>query len=497
MSWRPGFSRYGSAPAPPPPGLLPLLADGSGDSNEVGQGVIDKLDRSLGLAAPNANVTEAMDYATVGADPPVLTFYGPAPTGPYQPTTSAPGMGHELSLAAELFALGASPYVTKYAINGMTAADWAPASPYPSTGGNLFVRATAFFDAQAIASGRSARVAIYTIGTNDASTAPLSAAFQANIAAWCAARRAAIPGLQVFQPTLNPNGTNPFTATVRAAQVSYASGDPLFHLVNTDDLPLGALDGFHYAADQYVTVGQRIAYKIGDVLGYARPLIATPYPQFMGSDVGVYGTGVVTPRSWAGEVAGDLEILVVSTGLLAAAIALTSAQGFVLVGTVTSLFAGLDQQLAVFSRPVVAGSLVNGMMPSPVVTDNNNLNAAAIWVIRGAAGVVPAIEASQTCANNADGTSLTMTGVTTLGANRLIMMIGAGYSGGANTVGVVDAGLANMVKQRDALYQIGSDYQIMSLTTGVAAAAGPTGNATLTSSAACIHTGMTLAIKTS
>ncbi|HEY6037920.1 MAG TPA: hypothetical protein VIV58_26755 [Kofleriaceae bacterium] len=478
--------------------LKPLLVKKRGDSNDVGQGTIDKLDRSMGLSALNLNVLSAKTYALGVVDPPSLLTYGPAPSGPYQATTSIPGMGHELSLAAELYAIGALPYISDYGIDGTTAADHAPASLYPSTGGNLYTRVNAFHDQQVIASGRSkASVDIYTIGTNDASTAPLSAAFQANLAAYCAARRVTVPGLHIFQPTVNPNGSNTYTSVVRAAQVAYAATDPLFHLVSTDDLPLGAGDGYHHSSDEYVTIGQRLAYSIGDTLGYSRPTVSTAYPQFIGSDVGVYGTGVITPRSWAGETPGDLEILVVSTGLLAAAIALTSAQGFTLVGSVTSVFSGLDQQLAVFSRPVVAGSLVNGMMPSPVVTDNNNLNAAAIWVVRGAAGVVPVIEASQTCANNADGTNLTMTGVTTLGDNRLIMMIGAGYAGGANTVSVANAGLTSVVKQRDALYQMGSDYQIMSLTTGVKAVAGATGNATLTSTAACIHTGITLAIKTS
>ena len=67
-----------------------------------------------------------------------------------------------------------------------------------------------------------------------------------------------------------------------------------------------------------------------------------------------------------GTIVARLRTMYGRKTLLAAAIALTSAQGFTLVGSVNSLFSGLQQQLAVFSRPVVAGSLINGMMPSPV-----------------------------------------------------------------------------------------------------------------------------------
>lgn len=479
-----------AAPTGTAPGKLIVIV---GDSNCVGQGDTDHVDRGPNLLAAFASVQYKTHYATTFGDPVAYTDFGPGNLAPYH-AGGAPGMGYELTLGREMFATGSCTYLAKLGINGTTADDYKPTGTHPVSGGNLSSQLITFLTAMVAASGQPLGAVVLSLGTNDASTVPLSVAYQANITAIIAAIRAAFGADVVIAiPKLNNSATNTEKATVRAAQVAYVAGDSKSVLIENDDITL--TDGFHYTSDGYASMGQRIAYALSDKLGYARPVNAGLAPEFAGSDIAVYGAGALSPPAWSGQVDSDLEIMVMTTGLLLATIAIATAQGFTLVTSVNSDFSGLREQFAVFSRPVVAGSLVNGRMPAPLTTDNNNLNAALIFTVRGAAGVLPVIEASQTAANNTDGTTMAMTGVTTLGANRLVLCISAGYVGGANTNSMANGGLASFAKQRDSLLNIGSDFQMLTVYSGVQAAAGATGTTTLTSTGAAIHTGVTLAIK--
>jgi len=218
---------------------------------------------------------------------------------------------------------------------------------------------------------------------------------------------------------------------------------------------------------------------------------------FIGSDVVVFGSGALTPHSFAGQVNGDRELLVVTAGLVNAPISLSDPQGFALVGTqAVSLFSGLYQTVAVYQRAVSAGGFVNGRMPSPTVADTNSFNSAVIYCFRGPTNVC-SVDTVQNDVNNGFGTSLNTTTLPTATNNELIAYIIGGYSGGANSISVTNGLLGGVTEQRDGYYAIGSDYQISSLTTGIKTLAGGTGAASATTAGNAILAAITVALKPS
>jgi hypothetical protein len=132
-------------------------------------------------------------------------------------------------------------------------------------------------------------------------------------------------------------------------------------------------------------------------------------------------------------------------------------------------------------------------MPAPTITDTNNFNSAIIHTFRAPAGA--SVGASSNSVNNANNTSLAATAPASAIANELMAIIVGGYSGGANLVSLVNGALTALTEHRDSLYAIGSDYQMSSLTTGIKAAAGATGNSTVTTTANAVLASVTVGIR--
>lgn len=469
-----------------------------GDSNAVGQGSTDQADNGFTVTTPYTSVVHNATYATGVVDPPTMIDVSTRALQPYA-VGASPGFGLEIMLGRDLHQEGLLPYIAKFAINGTTADDYKPASTYPSTGGNLLARLFDYIDARIAEWGIPLSAVVASLGTNDASDATKASDYGTNITAVFDAIRSRYgEGVAVILPKIPATAAPTYTSTVRAAQVSYVSTDPLCVLIDNDDLTL--TDGYHFNADGYLSLGQRTAYAYTDVKAWPLRRITTAYAQPIGREVVAHGAGALTPLTWPGVKVGDREVLVVATGLVdeAALPGLSTSAGFVQITGVTSeAFGTLDNNLVFWERVVDQAMLDanGGRTPSPVVADNNNVNAAWIFTIRGPSPS-PTVDAFATSKNDDYNTSLTVTGVTTSSANELVLRVVTGYSGsGANSLVVADPGLTGLTEFHDGVYSNGgSDYQMISLTWGVKTAAGATGNATATTASQAVLTGATLAI---
>lgn len=468
-----------------------------GDSNGVGQEDTDHIDRGLNLLTPFTGVLNNARIALSTADPPVFTVITSSFLAPYGPGGS-PGAGVELTLGRDLYSLGMTPYIGKFAINGTTAGDYAPTGSYPSTGGNLSARLKNYINEMQVSSSLPLKAVVLSLSTNDAGQAFLTSSYQGNITAIMSDIRASFGSNVVFVlPKLNIACSLPFVSTIRTAQIALAAADPTrTRLVNQDDLAMSS-DGLHYALDGYSSQGQRFARAISDMLAVSPRTVTTAYPQWVGADAGFYGTGTMFPRPWAGETDGDFEILNVTNGLANSPISFINAQGFTPITSNTSLFSGLFEKQVLYSRTVSSASFVNGMMPIPVISGSNSLNSARIHVFRGPTGV-PIIDTFTSASNNANGVSLTIPAITASNANELIATFVGGYSGnGLNTVSIANGSLADLAGSRDSIYLIGSDSQNNTLVTGRVTGSGPTAVTTITTAFNAILNGISVALKSS
>lgn len=469
-----------------------------GDSNAVGQGTTDAADTGFAVLLPFAPVNHNGTYGLAAADPPTMVN---VPTQSLQPyaTGGVPGLGFELTLGRSLYQEGRTTQIVKFAVNGTTADDYKPSSTYPSTGGNLLTRLYTYLDARIAELGALGGV-IISLGTNDAGDVTKAGNYETNMTAIIGSLRSRYGNtLPVVIPRLNINSTQPNKVTVRTAQSNLDAASVFTVVVDNDDLLL--TDGLHYFTDGYLTLGQRIAYALFGLSGKALRSISTSSPQVVGREVAARGAGALSPLSWPGAKAGDLEIMLVATGLVdgAGQATLSNAQGFnaVASGAITSQYLTLDENVKVWSRLVDQPTLDanGGRMPAPTIADTNNFNAAIIFTIRGPRAN-PVVDVVATSKNDDNGTSLTMTGVTTGFADELILMLVGAYSGsGTNTIAVVNTSLTDVVEFHDGVYPIGSDYQMLSLTTGLKPAAGAVGMANATTVSNAILGGVVLGVR--
>jgi hypothetical protein len=471
-----------------PPGNLVVIF---GDSIGMGTADPDQFDRGMALTTAYPSVQHNVKIANSPIDPPSWTTITTEDLQPWGPGGGL-GAGIELTFGREMFNAGYELTIGKMAIAGSTLNDhWKPSATYP-TGTNLYAQLVAYIQALETEVGEDLGGVVISLGSNDAADAADAAAFGANLTALAAALRTTWPLLKIALLNMSASATPTHTATIRSALASYVSGDSNAVLVNTDDFPL--TDGIHYTANGYASLGQAAAFALFDLLGLTRPTVSTAHPQIMGNGVAAYGSGALAPLSWPGQQDGDREYLFVGTASADVAIALSSAQGFVEEGTQarSDFVSAVFQRGAIFSRPVTSASLVNGRMPAPTVQDTNAFLVARTWTVRGPTGA-PATNGIARSSNNTNGTNLTMTGVTTTADNCLIAMFAVGF--GPRSVSVVNAGLTSVAEHIDGYHLIGSDYQMLSLTTGVKATAGATGNATLTASGDAVLAGQTVAIE--
>jgi PKD repeat protein len=470
------------------PGNLIIIL---GDSNGVGQGDTANLDNGLQLTTAYPQVQLNTRRAITVADPPTWFDQATRDLQPYSAAGSA-GMGVELTLGRELYRHGYEVFIGKIAMSGADTPDW---------NGFLQDHLHDYIDARVLESGHQLGAVVISLGTNDASNSTNANAFAANMTTLVASIRAqhgANVRVALIETPSAVGSAEPFVSTVRAQALAYVASDPLAVLVPTDDIPMKVGDSRHFEANGYASIGQRAAMKLLDAFGFDRLTVTGLAPEFIGADCGLKGIGSLVPRSWAGAVDGDLELLVVSTGNGDIAPALSSAQGFTAVSSASfdSVFAGNHQRVAVWQRTVTQAVLDanSGVMPTPTVQDTNQSLAAKIFVFRGPNDTVT-LGPVGGAVNNAFNTALSLTGVTTEADNSLVAMLVTGFSSVANAVAVTNAGLTSVAEQQDSSLSTGIDQRLISLTTGVKSTAGATGTATVAASASAVMAGVAIALE--
>lgn len=474
-----------------------------GDSQIPGEAPTDAADPSFNvtITQPTTFVTFNKHYAQSAADPPV---YQTDLTGGVRPYAigGSPGMGLEISIGQELTARGVSSALAVFGIAGMSCAQSLPASTYPTTPPNINSQLITRIHGLEASLGARTKVALISDGNNDGANSTDAGNLTANSATLASSLRTAFPGITIAWIKINADTVNAAgfgsEATAIANQATFFSNDGAIIPIFNDDRPLQS-DHAHFTADTYLTVGQRFVYLALPSLGVAAPRPAT-FPAVLGHGPQMFSSGTATsPPSWGGAAAGDLEVLVVAS-LTASGTnnALTTPSGWTLIGTTASASAGSTTR-AGFYRRVVDAAMISAnhsfTAPTTVVAANTN-EFSEILTIRGP-NANPTIEASQLSVNNAFATSLTDTGVTTLGANRSIVMITVGFrtNATANPVTISAGSLSNIAVNNNGTRDSGlSNFATIDVQTGQLAAAGSTGNPAVTLGLASIAVGAVLAV---
>jgi hypothetical protein len=466
-----------------------------GDSNGVGEAVTDKADPAFNVTVPQ-NFTFDAQYAQAAANPPTYQFI----SGQLRPYAvgGVSGMGLELTLAPELQKLGFTPVETKFAISGTTCAQWQTGSTYP-TGTNVWnqmVTRTHQLEAQY---GAKVAGVVVSLSTNDANTNPDTTAFQSNMTAMIAALRATFPGVKIAWLKIHPSTGAPNTATVSAAQVAAFTADPTFALVDTSDMVLLS-DLLHYSSDSCLSLGQRCAYALGDLLSITRSKPAT-FVDVVGFGPATAGPGAATPASWGGAQAGDLEVLV-AMSLTASGTnnAITTPSGWTLLAptAVTATGGGSTTRQAMYSRVVDAAMLTgnsNHTAPTSIAAANT-INSARIYTLRGP-NANPTIDVTLGSNNASFTTALTLTGVTTGNANETVVQIGGGFRTTiAQNPATFVSTLTNLKDVQEANRDNGdSNFITINCWTGTKVVAGATGSVACTFALNTLATGALIAVK--
>lgn len=476
-----------------------------GDSQIPGEAPTDAADPSFNVTAtqPTTFVTFNKHYAQSAADPPT---YQTDLTGGVRPYAigGTPGMGLEISIGQELTARGVRSVLAVFGIAGMSCAQSLPASTYPTSPPNINAQLISRIHGIESSTGSQAKIALLSEGNNDGANPTDAGNLTANSATLAASLRSAFPGITITWIKINADTVNAVgfanEATAIANQATFFGNDSAIVPIFNDDRPLQS-DHAHFTADTYLTVGQRFVYLALPALGVSAPR-PTTFPVVIGHGPQMFSAGANTsPASWGGAAAGDLEVLVVAS-LTASGVnnALTTPSGWTLIGTTTSASGGATTRAGFYRRAVDAAMIAANhsfTAPTTVVAANTN-EFSEIVTIRGpSAGSTPTVEASQLSVNNAFGTTLTDTGVTTLGANRAIVMITVGFrtNASANTVSISAANLSGIAVNNNGTRDSGlSNFATIDVQTGNLAAAGSTGNPAVTLGLATIAVGAVLAI---
>lgn len=483
-------------------GGIPLILM-FGDSQIPGEAATDAADPSSGVTVtqPTTYVYFDKHYAQAAADPPV---YQTDLTGGVRPYSigGTPGMGMEISIGQELTRLQQHSVLAVFGIAGMSCAQSLPASTYPTTPPNVWSQLVSRIHGLESSRGAQAKVALISLGNNDGANATDAGNLTTTSATLAAALRSNFPGITITWIRINADTVNAagfaFEATAIANQNTFFTNDSAILSIYNDDRALQS-DHAHFTADTALTVGQRFMRLAMPSLGLTEPR-PTTYPAVVGWGPQMFGTGNTSPASWGRAQAGDLEVLVV-VSLTASGVnnALTTPAGWTLIGTTTSASGGATTRAGFYRRAVDSTMITNNhsfTAPTTVTAANSN-EFSEIITIRGPNATAPTVEASQLSVNNAFGTSLTDTGVTTLGSNRTIVMITAGFrtNATANTVSITDATLSNITVIKNGTRDSGlSNFATIDVQTGTLAAAGSTGNPSVTMAQNTIAVGAVLAI---
>lgn len=475
-----------------------------GDSQIPGESTTDSADPSFSVAATQATSYVQFDkhYAQAAADPPVYLTDLTGGVRPYA-IGGIPGMGMEISIGQELTRLGVRCVLASFGIAGLACKQSLPLSTYPTAPPNIWSQLVTRVHGLEATYGARTKVALLSEGNNDGANATDAGNLGTNSATLAAALRSAFPGIVILWIKINADTVNAvgFTdmATAIANQATFFASDSAVISVFNDDRVLQS-DHAHFTSDTALTVGQRVVHLALPSLALAEPRPAT-FPAVVGWGPQMFGTGDTSPASWGRAAALDLEVLV-SVTLTASGVsnALTTPTGWTLIGTTTSTSAGATTRAAFYQRNVDSAMVAanHGFTAPTTVAAANSNEFSQIITIRGTSSTTPpTIEASALSKNDAFGTSLSMTDVTTLGANRTVVMITVGFrtNATANPVTIAGTNLSGVTVIKNGTRDSGlSNFATIDVQTGTLAAAGASGTATVTLALNTIAVGVVLAI---
>jgi len=174
---------------------------------------------------------------------------------------------------------------------------------------------------------------------------------------------------------------------------------------------------------------------------------------------------------------------------------LSTPAGFTLLASQLSVFGGGAQnvRLSMFICRATSGA-----MGAPVVQDDHDIAFAQISTYVGcetSGTATDAVDASflgNGWANDAYDVAVNIPGLTTQGANRLVVVAIGGYSIGATSAPTLTNALLSSITER---YDTVSDGMYITHSTGGKAAAGAFGNTTTTLTGNCVIAGFAFALK--
>lgn len=483
-----------------------------GESNMNGYGDTDNADTGLAIATSYANVDFAGKSASGTVDPMVWTDTSLGDLRP-RGAGGSPNMGPELSFGRYMDLYGGDAGATRIAKVGINGSPlngtqgWLPSATFPTTNGNIYTQAVAFAQSVIAATGKPARSIVWVQGVNDGDTAPHASAYAANLTTFMAAIRSVFGPIPLIFNKAHVNTdavTCPHLATLRAQQVAYAASDPNSVLVDVDYIPLGT-DNIHWDANGQISLGNALGKALADRLRPSRndsqASTAAPWVQAI-HEPGIFSTGIPAPRAPHAR-AGDLQVLIITTNDAAvAAPAPSTLNGFIsLAGSqLSSTFTGVGINTRLYTRAVTQVDLDanGGRLLDPVLSDNNAENVGRIISLRGPSPLTAAnIELVKTQVNNAADLAFTVTGDTTLGANRLLLAIEASYAGGfpVSIGSWACTGATGVAEVQDSLY-VSTNKTHIGIAQATVAAAGAFGPFTATFTASyAVWAGTILVIK--
>lgn len=239
---------------------MPPIVVIAGQSNAAGRGSLPSVPAALGYGTAYAPVQHM--YRVEDAPNGLNAFAWDFDVGPEDLTYIDSGngtFGVELSLGRKLHRAGYEHAIVKMAIGSTSlGVHWkALNSTYPSSGDKLFTQFIDYLgEAETALEGEIAEL-IWIQGEADAANSTHAGNYAANLREFIEEFREVFPGTPITLNRLHADCSQTHTATVRAAQTSFAAAVPGVRIVHADDLALP--DGSHYSSPAYVTLGERFA----------------------------------------------------------------------------------------------------------------------------------------------------------------------------------------------------------------------------------------------
>lgn len=438
-----------------------------GDSIVVGTG--DATDNGaahwFGVNTSFSPVTFASHQALSPGLPPFTSEIGPEALVAYNPGTTL-GFGPEIMLGRTGNAITSIiGYIVKAGIGGaLLDTHWLPTGTYPASGaGNLFNTEIARAQSYEALTGRAVKIIYVNLLTNDAGDATASSHVVANMGAMVSALHGVWPNASIVWPLIHVSTGQTNTATVRTAQLSYASTAPVyFRLVNIDRFALQ--DTLHPDTRAVLDIGRIVAYQGADMQLIPRQK-ATTTPVLVDQGVPMYANGAnttLTPLPGPGTLDGDTTLAFAYTNSVtpgggAGTQTITCSAGWTLVTNGQTTAAGFTSTWAWYKRKVPANEVeTNTVSPSVDATAaaptftiaNGGDDLAQVFTVRGPTAGAQDVDASVSTngLNTFSAGPDTVPSLTTTADNDLMLYLIGGAGGTGNSTSLTVAGVTGLSK---------------------------------------------------